>query len=605
MPQFDNVPAAGRPFLSISQDVVDVLESITAAEKAQAVPLLRIWRIDPRTGDPVHGQDGVPTGPLTDRLAEPPAFGSTLDSPSVRFRERPPVSLERVSVRSEAPRGVITYRQLEIQFVVHRPDVLFGEPDRDADSWSDLLIPGNVFAMEYGWRASSGVRNELLNGEGFSDPRPSPPVVVPAVSRIRFAVTNYSFHISQDNQIQIAVTAFEDGEFNLRQAVLGASAVRNRTANAPPRIEVPAPVEAYNEDGLRVVENLQKLVGDDLRGRSDKKGNVTFRDVCDVLFARTIDDTYRDLGYDAPRLWLGTFNERAGRPAPKYGHTDMSGRPIGDFTVPLKDVESVFSRLLRTGDQLTLYNFITPFLGVFRDPRNWDRAQARLDKDGSQQHTIPQVAIRSIINKKTVAVYIFDVEREFTKFSESDRLTNEELVGGQVTRDRVREVLRQKGVPLITFQRGNSYLETSSFEVVNDDQIKSILMRRYLQPTRSDVLDISKRLKLGRAVDPRQILYSSAIQGEVSMLGNFAFDVFGLVWLDFGVPTWDGPFHIMSREDVIAPGTFTTRVGFRSAGSDPLGTQGRIDKGALVAQEKIASANQAKKPSRRAPPGRL
>jgi hypothetical protein len=603
MPQFDDLPATSRPFLSISQDVIDVLESVTAAEKAQAVPLMRIWRIDPRTGDPVHGRDGVPSAPLSNKMVEPPMFGATLDSPEIRFRERPPVSMERVSIRSEAPRGVITYRTVELTFVIHRPDVLFGEIDRDADNWSDLLIPGNVFALEYGWRASRGVKNELLNGEGFSDPHPSPPVVVPAVSRIRFAVTNYTFHISPDNQISISVSAYEDGEFNLRQAVLGASAVRARVANAPPRILISPATEAYNEDGLRVVESLQKMVGEDLRSRADKRGNVLFRDVCDVLFARTIDDTYRELGYNPPTLWLGFFNERAGRPAPKFTSTDMSGRPLGDFSIPLRMVETVFSNLLKTGDQLTLYNFINPFLTFFRDPRNWDRSQARIDKDGSQRHTIPQVAIRSIINGKTVAVYIFDIEREFTKFAESDRMTNEELLGGPATRERVRSVLRQRGIPLITFQRGLSYIETSSFDVMNDDQIKSILMRRYLQPTRSDVLDISKRLKLDRAVDPRQILYSSAIQGEITMLGNFALDVFGLVWLEFGVSAWDGPFYVMSREDVISPGSFTTKVGFRSAGTDPLGTQGRIDKDALVAQDKATIVNRSKKPGRRAPPG--
>ena len=59
------------------------------------------------------------------------------------------------------------------------------------------------------------------------------------------------------------------------------------------------------------------------------------------------------------------------------------------------------------------------------------------------------------------------------------------------------------------------------------------------------------------------------------MLGNHVFDIFGLVWLEFTVPVWDGPFYIMAREDTINQTGFFTSITLRSAGTDPLGTQGR------------------------------
>jgi hypothetical protein len=70
-------------------------------------------------------------------------------------------------------------------------------------------------------------------------------------------------------------------------------------------------------------------------------------------------------------------------------------------------------------------------------------------------------------------------------------------------------------------------------------------------------------------------MYSSAINGDMTMIGNFVFDVFGMVWLDFGVPIWSGPFTVMEHEDVLDRTGLTTRVTFRADGSDPLGTQGR------------------------------
>ncbi len=576
MAQFENMAETAKPFLATDQGAIDILENISAAEKGMAVPYIKIWQVNPKTGDPVHGIDGIPSGPLTLSTVEPPVFGVSVNSQNVRFRERPPVSLNRVMIRAENPRGIITYRTLLIEFVVHRPDVLFNNDDDDEkDSWSQILIPGNIFAMEYGWRASSGVKNEILNGQGYTNSQNDPPIVIPGAGRVKFTVTNYNFRISPDNQFEIAVTAFEDGEFNLRQAVLGASAVRQKQEEEGNRLSIAPPVEAYNEEGLKIVEHMQKMIGDDLKEKADKSGLVRFGDVCDVLFAKTISDSFVELGYRTPSLYLGFFNERAGKTSERYGKSDMSGKPLAEFMMNLRDIEQVFITLLKVGDQLTLYNFMRPFLNIIQDPRTWDRKLAKIDTDSSQKHTLPQLNIRTIVNKKDVGVYIFDVEREFTKFSDSDRMTKDELLGGDYTRDRVREILKNKGIPLISFQRGNSYIQDSNFEVVNDDQIKSILMRQYLRPLRKDVVDVSKKLKEGTAIDPRQILYSSAINGEISMLGNQVFDVFGLVWLEFGVSVWDGPFYIRSREDVISQEGFFTRIGFVSAGTDPLGTQGR------------------------------
>jgi hypothetical protein len=72
-----------------------------------------------------------------------------------------------------------------------------------------------------------------------------------------------------------------------------------------------------------------------------------------------------------------------------------------------------------------------------------------------------------------------------------------------------------------------------------------------------------------------QQIYSPVIQGTITMLGNFVFDTFGLIWLDFGVARWDGPFQLDSREDVIERGVFTTTMKIHSTGTDPLGTKSR------------------------------
>src|SRR5690606_8017238 len=97
-----------RPYVPFSQTAIEQLEWITATEKAQAVPYVRIWQVDARTGMPVNGRQddpSEPVAPLNLQTTAPPVFGSSAVD---RLRDRPPVSLDRISIKTEAPRGDIT-----------------------------------------------------------------------------------------------------------------------------------------------------------------------------------------------------------------------------------------------------------------------------------------------------------------------------------------------------------------------------------------------------------------------------------------------------------------------------------------------------------------
>ena len=89
---------------------------------------------------------------------------------------------------------------------------------------------------------------------------------------------------------------------------------------------------------------------------------------------------------------------------------------------------------------------------------------------------------------------------------------------------------------------------------------------------------------------PEQLIYSSAIQGDLTMIGNFCFDSFAMVWIDFGVKSWDGTFYVMDYEDMLDRTGFTTRVNIRSTGEDPLNTQGRFSLIQKKRDEEAASA---------------
>lgn len=579
MAKFEVIGDKETPFLAIAQDAINALESITPAEKASAVPFVRIWAVDPDSGDPIHkDSSGNPTGALTNQTNTPPSFGLPSDG-ETRFRERPPVSLERIHIKTDNPRGIITYRTLELKFTVHRPEVVF-EENSEHDSWSSLIIPGKVHVLEYGWTASAGVKNGILNGEGVSQEGGK---TVPARTRIKFVVTNYTFRIANDNQIEFTIQAFEDGEYNMRRMTIGVTLPKKEGKDGKL-------TDAYSADGQKIVKAVQDQIGKDLKD-SVSDGRVKLQDLLDKMFADRIKDAYK--GYKEVKLFLGKFNKLV--PTPVKGYK-MSGEDIGNFEIPLKEIQRTFSALItKEAQQLTIYNFLKPFLNIVGNANTWDETKGTKDDKDRPKNVIPQLIMRTITSKNNIAIYIFDVRREFIKFEPGDYKPEEKL-----SRSETRKKVIDKKIPFVSFGKGNSYIQEANFDVQPDDQIKSLFIQRYAGRDRAAITgnpDIVN--KAGKLPIPEKTLYSSAIRGDITMLGNFAFDLFGLVWLDFGVKVWDGPFNVLTREDTIERGSFMTKLTFVAEGSDPLGTQGRRD--TIVKQEqadKEKSASKSKKKKR-------
>lgn len=584
----------GKPFSPCSQEAIDLLEGITAADKGQAVPYLLLWEVDTRSGKAMHPRsesDPRPKRPLSIISVEPPRFGVSVNSATdVRFRERPPVSLERLSVKTAIPYGIFTYSELNLSFVVHQPDIIFDDHVRinesgqlehakdSTDSWSSLVTPGETFALEYGWSASNSVKNGILNGEGFSNPNNG--VIVPGRRQIRFRVDNYTFQILPDGQVRFNIHGLEAGEFNTRQAFLiddkpklkGSGTITSRQTGVSRQS-----VDPYGTGMEALLKELQNEVGAPSTGIKNKKTGgyaVPFGLLFDVVFADVIKQAHVDMGFEKNEIFIGHFNATAGRAAPKYSDgVDMSNKPISDFTIPLDDIQTVFARLLKAGAQLTLKNFIEPFLKLFSDQSTWVR-----EPDGISR-TMPQVVFRNISRttrsgKTEMFFYIFDVKREFTKFDKTD---SGKLTTGNVSRSAVKKIVTDKGIPFLSFVRANSYVKDATFDVIQDEQMKGIFIRKYFQEG-----GINRAQKTGspdvagkQGAPLAQQIFSAAINGKVTMIGNFAFDLFALSWVDFGIRRWDGPFTIFGKEDVIERGSFTTTIDIQSAGGDPLGTQSR------------------------------
>jgi hypothetical protein len=587
----------GRAFLGLDQGAVEVLEAITSAEKALAVPYLKIWRINPQTGEPVHANpDKTPRAPLTIATREPPAFGvSGLER---RHPERPDVSLESVRIKTVAPRDIICYHTFEIALVAHRPEALFEDPPPGRDGWISLITPGEVHMIEYGWAAGTGIANPLIGGGDYVNSSVTPPIIVPSRRRLRMQVVASPFSIGTTGEVRMTLSAYEMGEFHLRQAVLGFESLSEddlrelatRTVEGAPGPAPRMPVDTRGGVGDKIRDAVKnKLKGLQGKVRSVKGSGpcVTFKDLADALLAGPIEATLRAAGYRNVRLWLGNFNELVGTTSPRYG--GITPKSIGDFLVPLREVEEQLGLMLKNGHQMTLYNFLVRFLELMGLPDVWARPAKQKDSQTKAPlQRLPRVVIRTVSSEERgeVAVYVFDVNREFVKFTEADR------IGRGATKAEVRQKLRDKGIPIFTLGKGLSFIEDSKFDVQQDPHMKAIMIRRYLKKSPYDANEpdiVRQVLRPGGeslSVDARQLIFASSIVGNVQMMGNFATDTFSMIWVEFGIRQFDGTFNVLEREDVIEPGRFVTTIRLQSTGDDPLGTQGRKE-----AQEQLAKLN--------------
>lgn len=607
MPDFVELGPDEHAYFKSNQAAVDLLGGITAAEKAQAVPYIKLWQVK-ADGTPVHkDKNNQPTAPISLLLVQPPAFGATVEG---RFyTERPPVSLERVSIKTEMSYGLIQFRHITLNFVVHRPDIIFDEKNPDFDNWSSLILPGAMHALKYGWAGSSV--NDIMNGNGLHDEHNQ----VEGQRTILFTVTNYSFNINSDGSINVNITALENGDNVLNRLTLSDDQFYEKTGDDE---KGPTTGGVVKESGTATGQMLLQKIQQDFdklkKTKHKKHGHsIQFKDILNSICAPTMEAAFKRAGYKQMEFKIGKFNEHAGNATKQFGGP-MGGQSIWNFEFPESMVKDAMATFKQAGGQLNVRVTLEYFLNQIMDPSAWVNGLTDAEKKQAEQaaakaeggKTPASVAaaeakilsnrVSPQLHMKTTSTvengdqkllfFIIDLKSEVVTFDKKDKLDT------HATRDKIKAKLKDKHVPMISFRSGLSFIQDSRFEVQQDPLMKSIMIQQYFSPTtRNEQTQLSHAAQLQGRPDPRQLIYSSAIDGNITMLGNFVFDTFALVWLDFGIPRWDGTFYVMEKEDVVTRGEFTSTYKFKSAGDDPLGTQGRITDQQVQSANAAAAAN--------------
>lgn len=579
-------PGHSNSLLRASIAALDELESATAVDIAGAVPYINITQVDPFTAERI-GEN------IMKELLATPQFSNPQ---GLFFLERPQVSFNNLEVKTEQQYGYAHNITFTMEFTVHRPDVVFSADEYS--SWRQLLVEGTAFLLEYGWVANPGaVKNDLLNGIGFYD-TDSQSVVVARTSSL-ICIVSYTLSLDANGSIKFVMEGRSMGNLGLRQVSLGDELVNEFL---PPEVTVGSPMRGWKqiqntidiagEDAVRKVLQGKLNNLDETKGFTrDRRRFVTLGDALDTFVEPVLKRMCARIGYKSAEFSFGNFNKRAGRTSEGYGSMELSSKSIGDFPIPIKELSDSLAKLQLRGKLLRVESFIDAILNLTRGASKW------------AVNAFPAALFplsREITDGDGVGFFysIIDGHDGSDAFEEPA-----DIASNGYTKKEIFNKLRERAVPVIELGRITSIIKTFDFEINPEPLQRSIYAEGQLR-SRKDAIQLTEqpdpRGTAGRS-SPKNIIPLTILQGSIGFIGNFIFQMFSYVWIEFyGAYPISGVYNIRERVDRIEAGNFTTTVGFVSAGLDPFNTRARLTRDELRTNE-IKRAEDRKPPPKKKP----
>jgi hypothetical protein len=543
-----------QPFSAAAWEGIKLFEDVTPAEIASAVPRIVITKIDPRTGRAVND-----VRPLMYDLVESPQFGANdFGVDTGRFLERSTVSLRSLTVKSELQYGVDALRKITLNFTVHRPEIVF---DRSTGvAWREILEEGNSFSLRYGWVADPTVcRNPLLNGIGHVTDSGT---VLRSSAVVLLVVARYTTKLSPSGEVEVMVEAYENGDIALREVRFSdvAGVVIGRAGEA-----------VSDSDAARALfDRLRNISTITMAGRGRY---FRLLDVLDGIVAPMLEEATRMFGYrgnPSVRLSASNFNRNAGQQSKAWGGRALAGQSIGEFLVPVDRLVDEMSRHLSSGRAMLLRNFLNYLFGFMNSDEAWARVSGNVLR--------PLIGVSYVTTESTEGLTLNMMILDRNAVSDNVKgLTRLPL--DRQTRSEVMRSLDTAGVPVIELGRAGSMVLDASFEMQPTPLLQSIQVEtaEYLRKDRVErthMPDVESRK--GQAF-PHDIVPVSILEGSVVLVGNFIFGPFDRLWFEFfGSSSISGIFNVISKEDTIEPGKFTSTLQLISEGIDPLNTRFRF-----------------------------
>ncbi len=594
-----------NPYAGASQEPIDLFESVTPLQLASCVPFIKITKIDS------FGRPATDVRPLMYDLVQTPQFGSNADSQSFgldsdSFIERSLVSLESLNVDYQTNYGMTFFRKVTLNFTVHQPSVVFDRNSKVA--WREILEEGKSFALEYGWSADpTVVQNELFNGHGTVTPSG---LVIKSTQSILCNIYTYTCELQPNGEVKVTVNALENGDLALRESRFSDAFERTFTVGA-------APADDYeNIRRLKVlIDGLPKTA---IKGRGEF---FEIGDILDQVIAPMVIKAATNWGYSGTgqgtsfdiagtrvtippspaTLLLGDFNKDSGPQSEGWGgqaHANgLSQSGIERFLVPVNVFLNTISIHVTHGRPLYLHNFIEQVVNMMNQEGAW------ATQPPGVTYRVPKIQMKSDTVQNPDGTYrliliIYDVKTGTDPFHDNDRLSLETQ-----SRADVMARLRSLDVPVLSFLSAGNLISAAAFTLQPDPQFQGIQVDAAYKDRKDRVQQTSLpnvESRAGQARGGELIMPISILEGEITMAGNFIYDAFAILWVDFfGSSEISGIFNITTKSDTLEPGKFTSKIKVVSQANDPLNTQKKRTPEEFSDAAARAKAITGKKPQRR------
>lgn len=570
MPQFHK---GANPFAGASQEPMHLLESITPLELASCVPLVKLTKIES------FGKPASDVQPVMFELVRGPSLGRDgFGSDNESFIERSLVSLLSLNVDFQLNYGQQLFREVTMEFMVHRPLEVFDRNSRVA--WRQIIAEGQTFSLEYGWTADPTlVKNELFNGHGTVSQKG---LVIKGTQSILLNVATYKVAFTRNGEARVTVKAYENGDLALRGCTFSDAFERTFTGGV------------HDVDDRENVAKLKSLLDGLVKRTKQGRGEYySMGEILDKVLAPMIQNAASTWGYvgsgrpisypfeggvisvppESAVLLLGKFNNDAGPQSERFSGQPLAGHGIEDFLVPVDVMNDILSAHFSSGRTLYLQNFVSMVITLMNREDGWAHPPV------GQTYNLPNVMMKSDTVRNEDGSYrlvlvVYDVKVGTDPFHKNDSLALD-----RQSRADVMAKLSALDVPVLEFTRAGSVVLDANFELQPDPLLQAIQVDSAYRD-RKDRVQTTKtpdvRSRGGTARKGELIMPISVLDGEVTMQGNFALEAFAILWIDFfGSAEVSGVFHVYGKTDRLEPGKFTSTFKVRSEGTDPLNTRRR------------------------------
>lgn len=578
-----------NPFAGISKEPMQLLQNISPLEIASCVPIVKIQKID------ALGKPSTDVRPLQFDLVQTPQFSGLLDfgHDADSFIERSLVSLMKLNVQSDMQYGLMLFKDVTIEFIVHQPKLVF---DRNSKiPWREILEEGKSFSLEYGWVADSTiVQNPLFNGHGMVT---DTGLVVKSTSTILLTVYSYKVRLMQTGEVSVTVMAKENGDIALRQSKFSD--------------DIESTFSFSKEDDKKNIDRLKQLV--DKLNKIPGKGKTQYYkigDVLDNIIAPMIDIAAKNFGYSTGNsglsfagvksippspavLLLGKFNEDCGPQSEKYFGKPMAGVGIEEFLIPRDVLLNELTLHLTSGRAIYLKTIVDLVINTINDDAAWAHPNPGVS------YRKPEIMLKTDTIKNQdgsyrLVIVAYDRKTGTDPFHQKDGNDSRNFLAlDKQSKSEVFRKLSDLNIPIIEFAHAGSLILDATFDFQPEPLLQAIQIDTAYKDRKDRVQqnftpDVESRK--GQSRDGELTLPVSVVEGSITMYGNFAIDVFALVWIEFfGSSEISGVFHAIGKTDSIEPGKFTSEFKFISEGLDPMNTRRRRTEQELAADRAKAA----------------